>query len=81
MEFVPFFLLFSPTLFVDGDFFDIVDFADEFSFLILEAFVCTYLYAPLRVCVRLRNIFYDVLGDFLKERCIFWITQSLMFHD
>lgn len=66
---LPRFLLFSLTLFVDGDFFDIVVPSRVF-FLIFEAFVCTYLYA----CVY--GVFYWVLRDFVK-RCVFWITISL----
>lgn len=37
-----FLLLFSLTLFVDGDFFDIVDFCVRLPFLILEAFMYTH---------------------------------------
>lgn len=58
-------------MFVDGDFFDIVDFVCVFQFsfrLILEAFVYTRPYGTLRIAVRLRIIFY-VLKDLGGEVC------------
>lgn len=38
----------------------------------------THPYVTLSRIRCLWNIFYDVLRDFVKERCAFWITTSLM---
>lgn len=65
-----FLLLFSLTLFVDGDFFDIVDFCVRLPFLILEAFMYTHPSTLTATLVRTRRgYFLRRIKGFPREVC------------